>query len=103
MTGPACDVLIRNGQVLTIDAARTIYALGAIAVSGGRIVEVGSDAELAARFSATTVIEADGGVVHPGFIDAHKITSSIPVAAVFSRASTTQNRHPSSSRTGRPE
>ena len=33
-----CDILIRNGQVVTMDAARTIYSPGAVAITGSRIL-----------------------------------------------------------------
>ena len=71
MTKTVCDLLIKNAQVISMDTSRTIYAPGAVAVSGRRIVEVGSDAALATRIDPKEVIDADGGIVHPGFIDAH--------------------------------
>lgn len=54
-----------------MDGSRTIHSSGAVAVVGRRIVEVGGDAALAGRFEAARVIDAGGGIVHPGFIDAH--------------------------------
>ena len=66
-----CDVLIRNGLVVAMDSGRRIYRCGAVAVSGRRIVRVGTDAEMAERFEAGETIDAGGGIVHPGFIDAH--------------------------------
>ena len=67
----ACDLLIRNGQIITMDAERRIYCSGAVAISGSRIVEVGRDAALTDRFDAKQTVDAGGGIVHPGFIDAH--------------------------------
>lgn len=66
-----CDLLIRNGQIVTMDSERRIYRSGAVAIAGSRIVEVGRDADLAARFEAKQTVDASGGIVHPGFIDAH--------------------------------
>ena len=54
-----------------MDASRRIYSPGAVVISGARIVEVGSDRDVAEQVDAETVIDADGGIVHPGFIDAH--------------------------------
>ncbi len=71
MNRSTCDVLIRNGQVITMDSERRIYRPGAVAITGSRIVEVGADAELRNRFDARTTVDAEGGIVHPGFIDAH--------------------------------
>ena len=66
-----CDLLIRNGCVLTMDANRTVYPTGAIAVRGHSIVAVGPEAKMLAEWHAPRVLDAQGGIVHPGFIDAH--------------------------------
>lgn len=66
-----CDLLIVHGYILTMDGARTVYADGAIAVAGRRIVAVGRTADVQAGWVADRVIDAAGGVVHPGFIDGH--------------------------------
>ena len=71
MTKTVCDLLIKNAQVISMDASRTIFSPGAVAVSGKRIVDVGSDAALSERIDGKEIIDADGGIVHPGFIDAH--------------------------------
>ena len=68
---PTCDLLIRNGQIVTMDPERRIYRPGAIAIGGSRVVDVGPDAELAQRFDSKQTMDAGGGLVHPGFIDAH--------------------------------
>lgn len=66
-----CDVLIRNGYVVTLDAARRIIDPGAVAIRGNSIVAVGPEAEVLALHRADRVLDADGGIVHPGLIDAH--------------------------------
>ena len=66
-----CDLLIRSGLVITMDSERRIYRSGAVAIADSRIVEVGRDADLSKRFDAKQTVHADGGIVHPGFIDAH--------------------------------
>ena len=62
--------IIRNARVLTMDEANPRAA--ALAVSGNRILAVGSEAEIDA-FSGpdTHVIDAKGGTVLPGFNEAH--------------------------------
>lgn len=69
--GSSCDLLLRNGLVITMDAERRIYRSGAVAITGSRIAAVGGDAELMTRFEARQTLDAGGGIVHPGFIDAH--------------------------------
>ena len=66
-----CDLILKGAQVLTLDARRTIYSAGAVAVRGHTIVAVGPEAEVLPRWRAPRVLDAGGGIVHPGFIDAH--------------------------------
>ena len=64
------DILLHNGNVITVDAA--IPRAEAIAIRDGRIVAVGSNEELGAfKREAQRVIDLDGATVMPGFIDAH--------------------------------
>jgi len=44
---------------------------GAVAIDGGRIAGVGPRAELERRFTARECFDARGGLVLPGFVDAH--------------------------------
>ena len=67
----AVDLMVVNGTLLTMDSQRRIYARGAVAVSDGAIVAVGTSAAVEGAHRARQVIDAGGGVVHPGFIDAH--------------------------------
>jgi predicted amidohydrolase YtcJ len=67
---PPADLLIINGRVFTGDADRGPST--AVAVRGSTIAAVGPTAELSRlQGPATTVIDARGGVVAPGFNDAH--------------------------------
>lgn len=65
------DLIVRGGTVITMDAARTIYNDGAIAVSGDRIVAAGKASDIESRFRAKTAIDAKNGLILPGLIDAH--------------------------------
>src|SRR5260370_4552744 len=65
------DLVIAGGTVVTMDAKRRILEDGAIAVEGDAIVAVGTRAEIAARYSAATHIEATGHLVLPGFVNGH--------------------------------
>ena len=71
-----CDILIRNGYVLTLDGERRVFPTGAVAITGNSIVAVGRDQDVAARFKAKRVLDAAGAPVHPGMIDAHVHTST---------------------------
>lgn len=65
------DLLVTGGVVITVDASRRILLDGAVAVDRGQIVEVGRSRDLADRFAARRTIDAGGGVITPGFVDAH--------------------------------
>ncbi len=43
----------------------------AIAISGGKIVEVGPEPEILARYVAEETVSAEGQIVLPGFVDCH--------------------------------
>ncbi len=66
----AMDMIITGARVLTMDEARP--RAEAVAVEGGRIVAVGSDAEvLALAGSGVRVIKAGGRTLLPGFFESH--------------------------------
>ena len=62
------SLAIVNARVWTADSARPWAE--AIAVNGDTIVAVGSSAEVR-KLGAARVVDAKGGLVTPGFIDAH--------------------------------
>src|SRR4051812_36282009 len=64
------DILITNGRVLTMDNAHPRAAM--VAIVGNEIIFVGAAADAGAlRGPHTQVIDAQGGTVLPGFIEAH--------------------------------
>jgi 5-methylthioadenosine/S-adenosylhomocysteine deaminase len=65
------DLVVRNGTVVTVDAAHRVIPGGAIAVDGGRIAAVGTAAEVDAAYRGRDVLDARGGIVIPGLINAH--------------------------------
>ena len=67
----ACDLMIVNGYVLSLDRERRVYPSGAVAIDGAHIVAVGREQDLAASHAPRRTLDARGAVVHPGFIDAH--------------------------------
>lgn len=67
---PAADLVVLNARVWTVDASRPDAE--AIASRGDRIVAVGSSAEIESlRGPGTTVVDAKGRFVMPGFNDSH--------------------------------
>ena len=67
--GPA-DLVLTNGRIYTVDNSRPVVS--ALAVRGGRVLFIGSDAEAKVLANASTrVIDLHGSTVLPGFTDAH--------------------------------
>src|SRR6266508_1293166 len=60
------SLLIKNGRV--VDPANSMDAEQDVLISGARIERIGPDLPLAAD---TTILDASGKIVCPGFIDLH--------------------------------
>lgn len=65
------DLIIRGGTVVTMDGSRRVIEDGAVAVKGGRVVDVDDTADIDRRYAAREVINAGGKVVIPGLINGH--------------------------------
>ena len=70
------DLIIKNAQIHTMDEDRKVYAKGIIGIEGEKITLMKEMSELTVEElqeceSAKTVIDAEGKVVFPGFIDTH--------------------------------
>jgi 5-methylthioadenosine/S-adenosylhomocysteine deaminase len=63
------DVLIENGTLLTMDSLLSVIENGSIGVTGDRISHIGKKHPVPIR--AKKVIDAQGGFVLPGLINAH--------------------------------
>ena len=75
------DLVLQNGNILTVDARDSIAQ--AVAIVGGRIVAVGRTDDMRVRIGAATqVIDLRGRTVTPGFIDTHVHFSEVD--ALFS-------------------
>ncbi|HWZ31581.1 MAG TPA: amidohydrolase [Bryobacteraceae bacterium] len=67
---PAADLVLRNGKIVTLDLANP--QVQAIAITAGKIVAVGTDAQIASQVQPSTkVIDLAGKLAIPGFIDGH--------------------------------
>ncbi len=64
----AVDLVLTNGKVLTVDADFSIH--DTVAVDAGRIVAVGGP-ELLRRYRGEELVDLEGGLLMPGFIDSH--------------------------------
>ncbi|MFI5198414.1 MAG: amidohydrolase family protein [Thermoanaerobaculia bacterium] len=67
----SCDTLITAGHVITMDAADGIFSPGAVAITGGRIVAVGTPSDLLSLYSPKQKISRPRSVVLPGLVNTH--------------------------------
>lgn len=81
----ACDMLVHSAVVLTVDGTDTVFHDGAVAISGGKILDVGPSRQLRERYRTKQAIDAGGALVHPGFIDAHIHISQYTARSVLPR------------------
>jgi predicted amidohydrolase YtcJ len=66
----AADLVLRGGRIVTMDSV--VPEAEALAVTGSRIVAVGTDAEIGAYIGdGTEVVELGGRLAIPGFIEGH--------------------------------
>ncbi|PKV75812.1 amidohydrolase [Pontibacter ramchanderi] len=63
------DLIVYNGNVYTVNV--TFDQAEAFAVKDGKIVAVGTTADIRARYSATEELDAEGKTIYPGLIDGH--------------------------------
>jgi len=65
-------ILLANGKVITRDPEGPGYlADGGVAMEGGTIAEIGPTADLRAKYPGAEFVDARGGVIMPGLINAH--------------------------------
>lgn len=63
------NLIVRNATVYTVDEG--FSKAEAFAVNEGKFIAVGSNAEIAERFTADRTVDAEGRTIIPGLIDAH--------------------------------
>ena len=65
-------ILLANGRLITRDPNGIGYlADGGVVTEGSKIVEVGATADLKAKYPQAEFVDAKGGVIMPGLINAH--------------------------------
>ncbi|HEY4108946.1 amidohydrolase [Puia sp.] len=83
------DLVLVHGKIYTVDSAFT--RAEALAVKDGKILAVGSDADIQNNYTAAETVDLGGKAVYPGFIDAHghfvEYGNSLFTAALFGSTS----------------
>lgn len=65
------DILILNATVVTVNNKKEIIENGGVAISGGRIVDVGCADTLKDRYSGIKVVDGNGKIIFPGLVNTH--------------------------------
>lgn len=65
------SVLVLGGTIVTMDQTRRVISDGGIAISSGRIVAIGTRAEIERTYTSRQRISAAGKVITPGLINGH--------------------------------
>lgn len=64
------DILITDATILTMNAEKTVFNAGTVAIKGNKIVAVGGSS-LANEYEADKIFDVDGDIVMPGLINTH--------------------------------
>ena len=65
------DILIGNGTVITLGSDNLLIEQGAVLVHNDRIAALGSDTDLRQQHPDAQYVDANGGLIMPGFLCAH--------------------------------
>ena len=84
-------LLIGNGMMVTRDPETPYFADGCVAAEGKLIAEVGKTAELKAKYAGAKFVDAKGGLIMPGFINAHMHYYSAFSRGMFTKDPPAQN------------
>src|SRR5947208_4263203 len=63
--------LIGNGTVVTLGSSNQLIEPGAVLVQGTRIAAIGSDSDLRQQHPDAQYVDANGGLIMPGFLCTH--------------------------------
>jgi len=63
--------LITNGKLITRDEHNPYFEQGGVVIDGTKILEVGGEADMRAKYPQAEIVDAKGGVIMPALINAH--------------------------------
>lgn len=79
------DLLVTGAEIITMNHARDVISDGTLAISGNRIVMVGKREEALRTVKAGRVMDGEGFVISPGFVDGHIHITADPLTRGFVR------------------
>ena len=63
--------ILANGKLITRDGAVPYLPDGGVAIEGTKIAAVGTTAKLREQYPTAEFVDAKGGVIMPGLVNAH--------------------------------
>ena len=81
--------LLGNGRLVTRDKHNTFFENGCVAIDGNLIAEVGETSAMRAKYPDAKFMDAKGGLIMPGFINAHN-----HIYSAFARGLTIRGNNP---------
>ncbi len=84
-------LLIGNGMMVTRDPANPFLTNGCVAVEDRLITAVGTTADMKTRYPTAKFLNAKGGLIMPGFINAHMHYYSAFSRGIFTKDAPAQN------------
>ena len=69
------DLIIEGDYIVPMTGSDTVIEKGAVAIKDSKIIFIGAAADVAARYSADTVVDGKGKLVMPGLINGHTHSS----------------------------
>ena len=70
-SGKQIDLIVKGAHIVTMDAQGTIIEDGAIAIDEGIILDLGSAAQIDAKYAAAATLDGSKRVVMPGLVNGH--------------------------------
>ena len=64
-------MILKNGRVITQDKDRPYIEDGAVVIEGNKIIAVDTTENILAKYKEEDIIDVDGKVIMPGFINTH--------------------------------
>jgi 5-methylthioadenosine/S-adenosylhomocysteine deaminase len=71
------DLIVEGDYVVTMDAENTVIEGGAVAISGGKIIAVGTREEITENYVSRETIPGTDRIVMPGLINGHTHTAMV--------------------------
>lgn len=84
-------MILKNGRVITQDKDRPYIEDGAVVIEGNKIIAVDTTENILAKYKEEDIIDVDGKVIMPGFINTHHHIYSAFVRGMASSGKPNEN------------